>query len=92
MVASCRSLCLTKRLLCFLGQNDSIDLGMAAVNGLISKTKLDPKHIDQLIMGNVVVNAAAPNLAREIVIGVSASVVRSFMRLVWHLDLLRHHA
>ena len=47
---------------------NSIDLGCAAVRGLITKTKLDPNEIDQIVMGNVVVNSNAPNVAREIVI------------------------
>lgn len=46
----------------------SIDLGVAAVRGLIEKTKLDPTIVDEIIMGNVIVCSAAPNLAREIVI------------------------
>lgn len=46
----------------------SIDLGAAAVKGLLEKTKLDPTLVDEIIMGNVVVSTAAPNLAREIVI------------------------
>jgi acetyl-CoA acyltransferase len=38
------------------------------VKGLLDKTKLDPNLIDDVIMGNVVVKSAAPNLARELVI------------------------
>eukprot|EP00472_Partenskyella_glossopodia_P001834 CAMPEP_0197514800 /NCGR_PEP_ID=MMETSP1318-20131121/130_1 /TAXON_ID=552666 /ORGANISM="Partenskyella glossopodia, Strain RCC365" /LENGTH=460 /DNA_ID=CAMNT_0043062995 /DNA_START=15 /DNA_END=1397 /DNA_ORIENTATION=- len=49
-------------------REDAIALGAAAVGGLVNKTKLDPNHVDQLIMGNVVMNSNAPNLAREIVI------------------------
>lgn len=45
-----------------------MQLGMAAVSGLIKKTKLNPEVIDEVIMGNVVVSSASPNLAREIVI------------------------
>eukprot|EP00466_Bigelowiella_natans_P021320 jgi/Bigna1/82954/fgenesh1_pg.99_\ len=49
-------------------KNNAISLGAAAVKGLVAKTKIDPNAIDQLIMGNVVVNSNAPNLAREIII------------------------
>jgi len=51
-----------------LRKNDAISLGVSAVQGVLQKAKLDPSHVDQLIMGNVVVMTAAPNLAREIVI------------------------
>jgi len=44
---------------------DSIGLSVAAISGLLTKTKLDPHLIDSIIMGNVVVTSAAPNLARE---------------------------
>lgn len=47
---------------------DAIDLGAAAVRGLLEKTKLDPNHIDEIIWGNVVLQSSAPNIAREIVI------------------------
>mmetsp|Transcript_8826 Transcript_8826/g.13172 ORF Transcript_8826/g.13172 Transcript_8826/m.13172 type:complete len:455 (+) Transcript_8826:72-1436(+) len=47
---------------------DSFALGAAAVHGLIDKSKIDPNLVDQVIMGNVVVNSNAPNVAREIVI------------------------
>jgi acetyl-CoA acyltransferase len=47
---------------------DSIGLGVAAVGGLLNKTKLDPNHIDEIIWGNVVLNTKAPNIAREIIL------------------------
>lgn len=47
---------------------DTIGLSVAAVGGLIQKTKLDPKHIDHLVWGNVVMQTNAPNCAREIII------------------------
>ncbi len=34
----------------------------------MNKTKLDPKHIQEIIWGNVVVSTRSPNIAREIVI------------------------
>eukprot|EP01064_Diplonema_japonicum_P028378 TRINITY_DN4344_c0_g2_i1.p1 TRINITY_DN4344_c0_g2~~TRINITY_DN4344_c0_g2_i1.p1 ORF type:complete len:446 (+),score=132.47 TRINITY_DN4344_c0_g2_i1:83-1420(+) len=49
-------------------KTDSIGLGVAAVEGLLDKTKLDPSHVDNLIWGNVVLQTSAPNIAREIVI------------------------
>ena len=51
-----------------LAECNAIDLGVATVRGLIQKTKINPKIIDELIMGNVVIKSSAPNLAREIVI------------------------
>eukprot|EP01063_Lacrimia_lanifica_P037636 TRINITY_DN7792_c0_g1_i1.p1 TRINITY_DN7792_c0_g1~~TRINITY_DN7792_c0_g1_i1.p1 ORF type:complete len:465 (+),score=181.81 TRINITY_DN7792_c0_g1_i1:59-1396(+) len=47
---------------------DSIGLGVAAVEGLLNKTKLNPEEIDNVIWGNVVLQTTAPNIAREIVI------------------------
>jgi len=47
---------------------DAIDLGCTAVSGLIKKTKIDPRWVDEIIWGNVVVNVSAPNVAREIVL------------------------
>ena len=51
-----------------LYKTDSLGLGVAAVEGLLDKTKLDPQHIDNIIWGNVVLQTTAPNLAREIII------------------------
>jgi acetyl-CoA acyltransferase len=47
---------------------DTIGLASAAVSGLLSKTKLDPKEINHLIWGNVVMQTNAPNCGREIII------------------------
>lgn len=47
---------------------DTIGLSAAAVGGLLAKTKLDPKHVDHIVWGNVVMQTNAPNCAREIVI------------------------
>jgi hypothetical protein len=46
----------------------AIDLSVACIKHLVAKTKLDSQEIDQVIMGNVVLNSAAPNLARESVL------------------------
>ncbi|CAD2213822.1 acetyl-CoA acyltransferase [Angomonas deanei] len=47
---------------------DTLHLATAAVGGLLSKAKIDPKEIDQIIWGNVVLQTNIPNCAREIVI------------------------
>lgn len=47
---------------------DTMGLATAAVGGLISNAKLDPKHIDHIVWGNVVLQTSAHNTAREIVI------------------------
>lgn len=47
---------------------DTIDLGAAAVKGLLEKTKLSPGHIDHVAWGGVILRSGCPNTAREIVI------------------------
>jgi len=47
----------------------SEDLGKAAVQELLARTEIDPLEIDSLVYGNVVPTIAAPNVAREIVLG-----------------------
>ncbi|CUG05294.1 thiolase, putative, partial [Bodo saltans] len=47
---------------------DTVGLSVAAVNGLLNNTKLDPSHVNHIIWGNVVMQTNAPNCAREIVI------------------------
>lgn len=47
---------------------DTIGLSVSAVEGLLSKTKLNPMEINHLIWGNVVMQTNAPNCAREIII------------------------
>ncbi|RNF23512.1 thiolase protein-like protein [Trypanosoma conorhini] len=47
---------------------DNVQLGTAAVGGLLKKTKLDPKEVNHIIWGNVVLQLSAHNCAREIVI------------------------
>ena len=47
---------------------DTIALSNAVVEGLITKTKLDPNHINHIIWGNVVLQTNAPNCAREIIV------------------------
>lgn len=43
----------------------SYQLGQFAINGLITKTGIDPKIVDQVIMGAVIPNMQTPNVARE---------------------------
>lgn len=43
----------------------SYQLGQFAINGLITKTGIDPKIVDQVIMGAVIPNIQTPNVARE---------------------------
>lgn len=47
---------------------DTVGLSVAAVNGLLNNTELDPTHVNHIIWGNVVMQTNAPNCAREIVI------------------------
>jgi acetyl-CoA acyltransferase len=47
---------------------DTIDLGAAAVKGLLEKTKLNPNEIDHLAWGGVILRNGSPNTGREIVL------------------------
>jgi acetyl-CoA acyltransferase len=47
---------------------NSIDLGVASVQGLLAKYGVNPMVVEEIIWGNVVLNTAAPNIAREIVV------------------------
>jgi len=47
---------------------DTIGLSVAAVQGLLDRSGIDPKEIDALMWGGVLLPAMAPNVAREIVI------------------------
>ena len=51
----------------FLGL-DTIALGVEAVGGLMARTGLDPKELDGVIWGGVLLPSLAPNVAREIVL------------------------
>jgi len=52
----------------------ALDMGKMVVNELLSRSELDPKLIDQLVYGQVVQMPAAPNIAREIVLGTGMNV------------------
>lgn len=45
---------------------DTIELGKAAVRGLLEKTHLDRKEVDGIIWGGVILPQGSPNLGREI--------------------------
>ena len=47
-------------------QMDSIDLGVAAVRGLLNQTQIPYSEIDSIIWGGVILPSAAPNVGREI--------------------------
>ncbi|WP_434931468.1 acetyl-CoA C-acyltransferase FadI [Shewanella sp. HL-SH8] len=52
----------------------ALDMGKMVVNELLSRSELDPKTIEQLVYGQVVQMPAAPNIAREIVLGTGMDV------------------
>jgi len=52
----------------------AIDLGKMVVSELMQRTDVDPKVIERLVFGQVVVMPEAPNIAREIVLGTSLDV------------------
>jgi acetyl-CoA acetyltransferase family protein len=47
----------------------SHDLGRIATQGLIKKTGLDRSLVEQVVMGTVISDPKAPNLAREVLLG-----------------------
>lgn len=46
----------------------TLDLSCVAVRGLLDKTRLDPKEIDAVVWGSVILPTKAPNTARELVL------------------------
>ncbi len=54
----------------------SYQLGAFAIKGLLTSAGLDPKEVDQVIMGTVISNIKTPNVAREsaITAGIPSSV------------------
>ena len=46
----------------------ALNLAATAVSALLTATALPPSYIDQLVLGNVVVSTASPNIAREVVL------------------------
>lgn len=52
----------------------AIDLGNMVVSELLARSEIPPEIIEQLVFGQVVQMPAAPNIAREIVLGTGMSV------------------
>lgn len=52
----------------------ALDLGKMVVSEMLARTDIDPKLIDQVVFGQVVQMPAAPNIAREIVLGTGMDV------------------
>ena len=48
---------------------NNIDLIKLAFNGLFKKTKINPKNIDNVFVGNVIQDVATSNIAREAALG-----------------------
>ncbi|WP_089137403.1 acetyl-CoA C-acyltransferase FadI [Vibrio rumoiensis] len=55
-------------------QVPAVDLGKMVVSELLARTQIDPKLVDQVVFGQVVQMPAAPNIAREIVLGTGMNV------------------
>lgn len=52
----------------------AVDLGKMVVSELLARTEIPPEVIEQLVFGQVVQMPEAPNIAREIVLGIGMSV------------------
>lgn len=52
----------------------ALDMGKMVVQELITRSNIDPKLVEQLVFGQVVQMPAAPNIAREIVLGTNLPV------------------
>jgi acetyl-CoA acyltransferase len=52
----------------------ALDLGKMVVSEMLQRSELDPLEIEQLVYGQVVQSPAAPNIAREIVLGTGMNV------------------
>ena len=55
-------------------QVPAVDLGKMVVNELLIRSGIEPELIDQLVFGQVIQMPAAPNIAREIVLGTGMPV------------------
>ena len=55
-------------------QVPAVDLGKMVVSELLARTDIDPKLIEQVVFGQVIQMPAAPNIAREIVLGTGMHV------------------
>jgi acetyl-CoA acyltransferase len=52
----------------------AVDLARACVRELVERSEADPSAIDTVVMGQVIPSVAAPNLAREVVLGTGLPV------------------
>jgi acetyl-CoA acyltransferase len=52
----------------------AVDLARACVRELVERSEADPAWIDTVVMGQVIPSVAAPNLAREVVLGAGLPV------------------
>ncbi|MGL6259189.1 acetyl-CoA C-acyltransferase FadI [Vibrio sp. WXL210] len=52
----------------------AVDLGKMVVSEMLARVDLDPVLIDQVVFGQVVQMPAAPNIAREIVLGTGMNI------------------
>lgn len=52
----------------------ALDMGKMVVAEMLYRTDIDPKLIDQVVYGQVVQMPAAPNIAREIVLGTGMNI------------------
>jgi acetyl-CoA acyltransferase len=50
-----------------------LDLARVAVRELVGRSEIDPREIDQVVLGIVVADVKAPNIAREVVLGAGLS-------------------
>lgn len=55
-------------------QVPAVDLGKMVVSELMARTQIDPKLIEQVVFGQVIQMPAAPNIAREIVLGTGMDI------------------
>ncbi|WED23304.1 acetyl-CoA C-acyltransferase FadI [Vibrio sp. JC009] len=55
-------------------QVPAVDLGKMVVNELLTRTELAPEMVEQVVYGQVIQMPAAPNIAREIVLGTGMKV------------------
>ncbi len=62
-----------KQLTAYKSQS-ALDLGKLVVGEMLNRLDLPPQEIEQLVFGQVVQMPAAPNIAREIVLGTGMSV------------------
>ncbi|PSU54602.1 acetyl-CoA C-acyltransferase, partial [Photobacterium aphoticum] len=52
----------------------ALEMGQMVVNGLLQQVDMDPQLVEQVVFGQVIQMPAAPNIAREIVLGTGMSV------------------